>query len=100
MGVCDPTSSTGRSPSGLYQHDRYTESCHLYGELSWGFTDVMIAGNVMTVTYRRWLSLPRFLELTGQERKAWEMVKFDGSSQAKTAPYGSEEAWSIRKTRW
>ena len=85
--------------TGLFQHDRYTERYHLYGELSWGFTDVGITGTVMTVTYHRWLSRPRFLEITGQKRKSWDMVKFDRSSPLKTPPIGTEEAWSVRKRR-
>ena len=88
-----------RRTTGLFQHDRYTERYHLYGELSWGFTDVEITGTVMTVTYHRWLSLPRFLEITGQERKSWDMVNFDRSSPRKTPPIGTEEAWSVRKRR-
>lgn len=86
-----------RSTAGLYQHDRYTERYHRYGELSWGFTDVALRGDTMTVTYRRWLSLPRFLEITGQDRKTWDLVKFDGTGPVRIAPSGVEEAWSVRK---
>jgi hypothetical protein len=88
-----------RSPSGLYQHDSFTERYHRYGELSWGFTDVEVAGEVMTVTYHRWLSLPRFLEITGQDRKSWDLVKFDGSGPLKSPPIGTEAAWTARKIR-
>jgi hypothetical protein len=86
-----------RSTAGLYQHDRYTECYHLYGELSWGFTDVELQGDTMTVTYRRWLSFPRFLEITGQNRKTWDLVKFDGTGR--NSPSGVEEAWFLRKKK-
>jgi 3',5'-cyclic AMP phosphodiesterase CpdA len=66
-------SSTG----GLYQHDMYTTSYHVYGELSWGFTDVEIRNNAMTVSYYRWLDFERFLTVTGQEKKTWDMVYID-----------------------
>ncbi len=65
-------------PGGLYQHDRYTVSSHRYGELSWGFSDISILDDTMTVTYCRWLDFDRYLAITGQERHAWDMVHLDG----------------------
>lgn len=50
---------------------------HVYGELSWGFTDVSIQDTTMAVSYYRWLGFPRFLEITGQDRREWDMPGFD-----------------------
>jgi hypothetical protein len=65
------------SAAGLFQHDPYTEAGHVYGELSWGFTDVEIRGDTMTVSYCRWLDFDRFLAITGQEKNSWQMVYLD-----------------------
>jgi len=65
------------SAAGLFQHDPYTDAGHVYGELSWGFTDVEIRGDTMTVSYFRWLDFERFLAVTGQEKASWSMVYFD-----------------------
>lgn len=61
---------------GLYQRDPLTEAWHRYGELSWGFTDVHVAGDTMTLTYCRWLSYPDFLKMTGQRDESWDMREF------------------------
>ena len=45
--------------------------------LSWGFTDVSIQDTTMAVSYYRWLGFPRFLEITGQDRREWDMPGFD-----------------------
>lgn len=84
---------------GPYRHDHHTRSHHLYGELSWGFTDVELRGDVMTVTYRRWLSLPRFLEITGQNEKDWDMVPLDDRAMSGRGAGSVEEAWSMKKRR-
>lgn len=65
------------SAAGLYQHDDHTRRYHEYGELSWGFTDVEVRGDTMTVTYCRWLDFDRFLSVTGQEARSWDMVYLD-----------------------
>jgi hypothetical protein len=65
------------SAAGLFQHDPYTDAGHIYGELSWGFTDVEMRGDTMTVSYYRWLDFERFLSITGQNKKAWRMVYID-----------------------
>ncbi len=57
------------SPEGLYQQDPFTKKYHVYGELSWGFSDVEVKGDSLKVTYYRWLELPRYRELTGQKRR-------------------------------
>ncbi|MBN1531134.1 MAG: metallophosphoesterase family protein [Spirochaetes bacterium] len=62
------------SKLGLYQGDPVTRKFHCYGELSWGFLDVQICGDTMTVTYLRWLGYDRFLEITGQESGRWKML--------------------------
>ncbi len=59
---------------GPYQRDPLTDNHHVYGELSWGFTDVEIRGDTMTVTYHRWLDIDRFLSITGQEPESWDIV--------------------------
>jgi hypothetical protein len=71
------------SAAGLFQHDPYTEAGHVYGELSWGFTDVEIRDDAMTVSYYRWLDFERFLSITGQEKKSWRMVYFDENARRK-----------------
>ena len=68
------------SARGLYQKDRYTVRYFQYGELSWGFSDVEIRGDVMTVSYYRWLDFERFLKITGQDRSSWEMTPIDERS--------------------
>ncbi len=88
--------STGRGP---YQSDYFTRNFHLYGELSWGFTEVELGGGVMTVTYRRWLSFPRFLEITGQDRRSWDMVRLDAGKTPHAGITGLAEAWTFRKKR-
>ncbi|MHA1891908.1 MAG: metallophosphoesterase family protein, partial [Promethearchaeota archaeon] len=37
-----------------------------YAEISWGFVDVQVKGNVLNVSYYRWLDFQRFLNITGQ----------------------------------
>jgi hypothetical protein len=66
-----------KSVHGLYQKDLYTKRYYEYGELSWGFADVEISNDTMTVSFYRWLDFERFLKITGQNRNAWEMVPFD-----------------------
>lgn len=56
---------------------------HVYGELSWGFTDVELREDAMTVSYYRWLGFERFLEVTGQDRRSWDMVEFDATARAR-----------------
>ncbi|OHD63266.1 MAG: hypothetical protein A2176_11830 [Spirochaetes bacterium RBG_13_51_14] len=65
------------SAPGRYRYDQPTDNYHVYGELSWGFTDVEIRDDTLTVSYYRWLDFPRFLEITGQEKRSWDMVYFD-----------------------
>jgi len=62
------------SPRGLYQHDRYTEAYHRYGELSWGYTDVEVGDSALSVSYYRWLDFDTFIGITGQNRQRWDML--------------------------
>lgn len=57
--------------------DPLFDCAHLYGELSWGFTDVALHDDTLTVTYCRWLDYDRFLSITGQEHDSWDMVPLD-----------------------
>ncbi len=59
---------------GLYQDDAVTRRHHLYGEISWGFLDVLVEEKKLAVTYHRWLDYGRFLKITGQNSERWEMV--------------------------
>ena len=65
------------SEHGLYQDDELTGKYHLYGELSWGFSDIEVTGDRLTVSYYRWLDLERFLDITEQDMKKWRMKIFD-----------------------
>jgi hypothetical protein len=65
------------SPTGLYQHDRYTTAYHRYGELSWGFTDVEVLDSALSVSYYRWLDFDTFMRITGQNRYQWDMRYLD-----------------------
>jgi len=71
------------SPHGLYQHDRYAEAYHLYGELSWGFTDVEVRGSELSVSFYRWLDFDSFLRITGQDRHRWDMVYLNDNELAR-----------------
>lgn len=62
------------SPHGLYQRDPYTRAYHRYGELSWGFTGVEVRDNALSVSYYRWLDFEKFMGITGQDRRRWDMV--------------------------
>lgn len=87
------------SEHGLYQRDEMTERYHVYGELSWGFTDVMIQDDTLTVTYCRWLDLPAFLDMTGQNRYAWEMIYLDERTWAENNLSDSVAVKTITKKR-
>lgn len=79
INAADTTAVQERPPTpaggGIIQHH------HIYGELSWGFTDVELRDRAMTVSYYRWLSFERFLEITGQDRQSWDMVDFDETAR-------------------
>ncbi len=68
----DPAGRDGYAPA-----DPPFGSAHLYGELSWGFTDVAIRNDTLTVTYCRCLDYEGFLSKTGQDHKSWDMVPPD-----------------------
>ncbi|MBN2158156.1 MAG: metallophosphoesterase [Spirochaetes bacterium] len=87
------------STAGLYQHDAFTRQYHEYGELSWGFTDVDIRGDTMTVTYCRWLDFNRFLSITGQDARSWDMVYLDEETIKKYGLDGAIAVRTIRKSR-
>jgi len=71
------------SPHGLYQHDRYTEAYHRYGELSWGYTDVEARDSALSVSFYRWLDLDSFMGITGQNRNRWEMLYLNDDELAR-----------------
>lgn len=71
------------SPNGLYQQDYMTRSYHCYGELSWGFTDITIDNDEMTVDYYRYLDLEDFLQITGQDITSWKIVNVSGKKKAR-----------------
>ncbi len=87
------------SEHGLYQHDELTKRYHVYGELSWGFTDVMVKDDTLTVSYCRWLDLPGFLEKTGQERKEWDMIYLDERTLSENGLTRAVTVKSIAKKR-
>jgi hypothetical protein len=59
---------------GLYQNDYYCLKFHRYGELSWGFTDIEINNDALTVSYYRWMDFQKFLDITDQKFDKWEML--------------------------
>ncbi|MBP7734422.1 MAG: metallophosphoesterase family protein [Spirochaetes bacterium] len=71
------------SPHGLYQRDPYTRAYHRYGELSWGYTDVEVRSNALSVSYYRWLDLESFIGITGQDRHRWDMVYLSNDELAR-----------------
>lgn len=73
----------GTSPLGLFQNDRFTSAYHRYGELSWGFTDVEIRGDALTVSFYRWLDLDTFFRITGLDRRRWNMMYLDDRTLAR-----------------
>jgi len=87
------------SAHGLYQHDAMTEKYHLYGELSWGFLDVHITRNSLTTTYYRWLSMERFLSITGQDPQSWTFFPLDRDTWNKNRLSYTEEVHRLVKTR-
>ncbi len=86
----------GRRCDGLEPGRKDVSRTHVYGEISWGFADVAFGTDSIEVTYYRWLSLPRFLRVTGQTGDAWRMTPLDEKDRAalKASP-----AARIRKTR-
>ncbi len=87
------------SPLGLYQHDRYTDAYHRYGELSWGFTDVEVRGSILSVTYYRWLDFDTFMRITGQNRHQWDMQYLDDRALTEHNLLGAEPVKRIDKKK-
>ncbi|MHA1368550.1 MAG: fibronectin type III domain-containing protein [Promethearchaeota archaeon] len=62
------------SEYGLYQHDKYTDEGHIYGELSHGFMEIKVESNKLTMTYFRWLDLYTYFNITGQDHSSYNLV--------------------------
>ena len=92
------THGRNRGP-GLYQKDEFTKKYHIYGELSWGFCDVEVKGEHLTVTYYRWLELPRYLKLTGQSIRAWQMHPFSHEFMDENNLWSVEPVLVLKKRR-
>jgi hypothetical protein len=87
------------SPSGLYGDNSMIEKYHIYGELSWGFVDLVFQDNEMIIAYHRWLSFPRFLEITGQDAASWKIVPLKDSRRKKHGLDRSEAVLRYTKKR-
>ena len=62
--------------TGFQMENSTFEKYHLYSELSWGFMDVQIDGNMLNITYCRWLDFNRFLAITNQTNSDWSLRPF------------------------
>jgi hypothetical protein len=87
-------------PAGPPNHpgDALLNWRHVYGELSWGFTDVDIRDNAMKVTYCRWLGFDRFLQITGQDSRSWGMLHLDEAMLTKNGLFQAEQVKKIVKS--
>ncbi|HOO71264.1 MAG TPA: metallophosphoesterase [Spirochaetota bacterium] len=84
---------------GLYQSDPHASLYHVYGELSWGFTDLEFTGDEMVISYYRMLSFPRFLDITGQDAGMWKIVPLPSSVDNTSGRNGVELVKRFSKKR-